>query len=387
MLYYLFPLVFGFFYSLSRSVFKLKKYSFIEYFFIASSLFIFCGGYMTGSDWVYYEPLYNSASLDKWSDFEKEKGFYVLILFFKFLGFSFFFFLFTVKSIVFLIFTRFLKKYNAQNYFLSFLVFLSMYALFIFVDNPLRFMIAMGIVTLAFDYLLKNNLLIFIGLTVLASLFHISSIIILIAYFSRFSNITSFRLLTVYVLLYFLWAPNTIIYLIDEYLPQVAFSMNWYYVQFTAENINPVFSVGWYFWKFLFLFILFNKSTIVNAHPFGNRIFDMCILYFFLTATVGFIPGFFRLPIFFAIFLYMALSILLSNLSRMGFLKIFIILYFLVSNIKSIQSSWVYRPYTNYFVFLFKNELPFEYRESYNKNEYFIRNGKWPPEAFNPNEF
>jgi hypothetical protein len=387
MLYYLFPIFFGFLYSLSRSVLKFKKYLFIEYFLIAFSLFIFCGGYMTGSDWVYYEPLYNTASLEKLSDFEKEKGFYVLILFFKFLGFSFFLFLFAVKAIVFLMFIRFLKKYNANNYILAFSFFLSMYALYIFIDNPLRFMIAMGFITLAFDCMLKNNLILFVGLTLLASLFHTSSLIILLAYFSKFSNISSFRILVAYVLLQFLWTPNTIIYLIEEFFPSAASAMNWYYVQFLAEQVDQSYSIGWYFWKILFLVILFNRSTIVNAQLLGYRIFDMCILYFFLTATVGAIPGFFRIPIFFSIFLYIALSISLSNFSKIRFLKIFIILYFFVSNIKNIHSSWVYLPYTNYFVFLFKNELPYDYRKSYNKNEYYIRNGKLPPEAFNPNEF
>lgn len=385
MLYYLTPMFLGFFISLNK-VFNNTKTVLLEKMLIVFSLVIFCGGYMTGSDWVYYEPLYNEADISHLMDYEKEKGFYFLMVFFKFIGFTFYPFLILLKIIVFLLIIRFLKKYSENKFLLSFSIFLSTNALFIFVDNPLRYMIALGIITLAFDYFLKKKLLIFSILIFIASLFHVSSIIILIAYFTKFNRISTIKTVLIYVLILIVWTPNTIIYVIDNIFPSVTELIGWYYLQFLENQDVSYFSLGWFFNQVLFLLILFNKKKILNASVFGETFYNMCILYFFLSLTLGMLPTFFRVPIYLAVFVYIGLTIILSDLSKSFLLKTFVIFYFLAANIKNIDSTYSYIPYTNYFVYLFKEDLPFDVRANYNKNEYRKKTGKLPPEPFNPNE-
>lgn len=386
MLYYLTPMFFGFFIGLNKVFYSNTRTVLLEKILIVFSLVIFCGGYMTGSDWVYYEPLYNDASYTNLFDYEKEKGFYLLMVLFKFLGFSFFPFLILLKIIVFLIIIRFLKRYNINNFLLSFTIFLSTNALFIFVDNPLRYMIALGIVTLAFDYLLQKRWFFFSILICIASLFHVSSIIILIAAITKFNRVSTVKILVIYTLIVVLWTPKTIIYVIDNIFPSVTELIGWYYLQFLENQDISYFSIGWFFNQILFLLVAFNKKKILEKNILGVTFYNMSMLYFFLSITLGMLPTFFRVPIYLSGFVYIVLAIILSDLSKKFWLRIFIIVYFLAANIKNIDSTFSYIPYTNYFVYLFKEDLPFNVRANYNKNEYRKRTGKLPQEPFNPNE-
>ncbi|MBB6331490.1 hypothetical protein HNP24_002440 [Chryseobacterium sediminis] len=383
MMYYLFPILFGLFYSFNRKRFKIddKVKNIIEKFCIYFSVFIFCGGYMTGSDWVSYEVIYNDFNIDTLSRIDKEPAFYILILLFKSLGFSFFFFLIIMKILVFFIIVRFLKKYSRDRFLLSFSVFLCTNALFIFVDNPLRYMLALGIVVLALDFLIKRKLAYFIMLILLASLFHVSSIIVIVAYFFRIQKLSNVKLFFIYLILVIAWTPKNIITIIDTFPAWLNFLIGSYYRRFIEEQNNSYFSIGWFFTHFLFLFILFNRKKIISSSSFGITVFNMSILYFFLVATVGLIPTFFRVPIYFAVFLYIALAISLDDLFGKNILiKLFFVLYMILANVKNIYSTYVYIPYSSYFIHLFKIDLPYEYRIQYNKDEYFKRTGEAPPE-------
>jgi len=381
-MYYLLPILIGFFYGLNSKHFKLdsKIKKNIKKFLIYFSGFIFCSGYMTGSDWIYYEVLYNEFNIKNINIFEKDPFFYVLIFLFKNLGFSFFLFLVIMKSLVFFIIVRFLNKYSGEHFVLSFSIFLCTNALFIFIDNPLRYMIALGFVILAFEYLIKTKFLIFILLVVVAFMFHISSLIVIFAYFFKVNKISKFKLYSMYIAITVVLTPATIIKMIEVLPSWTKLLISSYYRRFIEEQSNNYYSIGWFFTHILFLFILFNKDKIIRSSEFGHKIFNMSVFYFFLIAIFSLIPTFFRVPIYFAVFMYLSLAISLYNINKNLLIKSFFVLYLLTANIKNIYSTHVYIPYSNYFVHLFKIDLPYQYRIQYNRNEYFKRTGEMPPE-------
>lgn len=134
MLFYLIPILLSFL----LAFFKFKGISQQTAIFTNSFVFlvaiIFCGGYMTGSDWASYELLYDKCSVSDLITYPHEKGFYVLILLFKSVGISFFPFLIICKLWVFFSVAKYLQS-QYHNFYLTFAVCIATDALFLYVDR------------------------------------------------------------------------------------------------------------------------------------------------------------------------------------------------------------------------------------------------------------
>ena len=181
LIYYLFPFVL---YICSLFNFKNKKLKV----FLAISLGVFlCTTYFNGSDWRQYEIMYNEATLGEIQEFKKEKGFYLYMLFFKLFNIDFFNFFIITKSILFYIFYRIILE-KSKNFYIVFNLFYTLMGLFLFIDAPLRNLIAITIVVYAQKYLEEKNKkkyknIKYIFLIFIAFSFHETAIIFLMLLF------------------------------------------------------------------------------------------------------------------------------------------------------------------------------------------------------------
>ena len=97
-------------------IFKRLRTSSRWYLLTMSMLCVFlCFGYMTGSDWRSYEPMYDNVSIDNlFYDYYWEPGYYIWMLLFKVFHLNFWFFFITTKVLVFLAFLHTINKYSLE---------------------------------------------------------------------------------------------------------------------------------------------------------------------------------------------------------------------------------------------------------------------------------
>lgn len=344
------------------------------------SAFVFCGGYMTGSDWRNYEVLYNDARWSLLNLYDSEKGYYVYMCLMKSIGFSFFPFLILTKFIVFIIISRFILNYSV-NFFLAFAIFLLTRGMTIFVDNPLRYMIALGFVIYAIEAVIINKKGRFIIFCALAVTFHISSIIIVLTIFFRSIRLKKYILIILYTVLFFLINPPNTIAFIDRFYPDLALFFGNYYNR--AEMLEfSLFSVGRVVYFLLFLIVVSHKEKII-CHKYGEQLYSIAILFFFYNVVAYSLPTLHRLAMYYnPVFAIVVSTVLISIVNFRTIVNWVAFLYFTVSFSANMFVTYSYLPYSNYFVhMLLGKEYSFDYRSAYNKIKYFERTGIYPSDT------
>lgn len=166
MFYLYFLLVILFIYLFS----KLDKLMFKVLIFIFMTLIIVIAGlrYEIGTDYPTYRKIYFSLSLDNHKYIELGYGY--VNLFFKYMNFSYEFTVFIFSLVINLLFYRFIKKHSVSLFFSLLLYVLLNYYFITF--NAVRQMIAIGIFLNSIEYIFKKQYFKFIGITLLAALFH-----------------------------------------------------------------------------------------------------------------------------------------------------------------------------------------------------------------------
>jgi hypothetical protein len=359
--------------------YKIEKLG-LEYIIVAFACIIYCSGYMTGSDWRNYELIYRNITWENAILQPKENGFYLYMCLFKSLNIGFFPFLIFSKVVVFLILVKTVIDISNNDIFALFLLFgFANISLFIFVSNPLRFMIALGIVCLSYKYMIEDHIIKFLILILIAISFHISSIIMIPIYFIKNIKISSRAIIILFTIYYIAFSP-TILLSVLEFLSKlspiigvVLFS----YIKKTQDMNYSLFTIGSMINYILFLLIMYKSDKIFQLKN-GRKIFIYTIIYFILIKLGSTMVTIARLALFVAPFALVSISVSLRNLVDKNIAKAFIIIYILLSSSKNIYNSYAYYPYTNYFINLYKGELPYEYRSNYNKEKYFERFNKYP---------
>lgn len=170
--------------------------------------FIIIGGlrFEVGADWYNYEDMFFGN--ESWSDVfssSKEYLFHVFSYFFKvsFNDYSVFVFAFFLMS--FSLKFIFIKKYS-PDIFLSLIIYI--YTVFAIYDlNGIRQGMALGVGLLSVKYILDQNLFKFIGMVTIASLFHLSAIILIPFYFLSRMKMTNKQMLISFLLIFIISLP------------------------------------------------------------------------------------------------------------------------------------------------------------------------------------
>lgn len=345
------------------------------YFFLSVIGIFLCFGYMTGTDWRNYEPLYESVSqgreyLLQWMIYV-EPGYALYNYFFGSLGISFWpFFIFT-KVIMYCIFIRSLLYYCPREYlFLALLFFIAWYAYFLFIDNPMRNLIAVGIFLSARPFLLKRRFWPYLGLTLLAVSFHFSAIIMLVLYAFGNKSYSSRNILVIYIALNLLLLEPKLIYMILDLLfsklPLVGNKIEAYSNKLDGDGGGKLISFGMIIHNIFFILFMLCRKRIEEI-PHGKTIFLYSILFlvFFRLGLTITVMG--RFQLYLAVFYCTSIGCLIKGFSKRSYwlYSLYVLLVSVLPCISYLVKDNRYIPYTNYLFYL-GEEKTYEERSAYN---------------------
>ncbi|WP_164515323.1 EpsG family protein [Flavobacterium ustbae] len=347
-------------------------------FFLLLLCFFLCFGYTTGSDWPTYENLYE-ASTDEDKSYLFlffEPGFVFYIKLFKSLGIAFFPFLIFTKILVYIVVISSLKFYCPKNtFYLSLLFYISWYAFFLFIDNPLRNFIAIAIFLRSLKYLRERRFIPYLFMTLLAMSFHVSAVIMLILYYFANKSYKTNNIVFFYIVTNIILLSKDLIFSIVNFLfssvPIVGAKIEGY----AADNVNAegkLLSMGLIVHTLIFILIILGRKRI-EIQENGKLIFMFSILSAILFRLGLTITVFGRFQLYITVFYVAAIGIIYYafDLRSRVFYLLFVSIISIIPCVSYLIKDSRYIPYTNYMFFLDTN-LTLEQRESYNnKNSDF----------------
>lgn len=333
----------------------------------------FCFGYMTGSDWRNYETYYSWLGKGGTGGILIEPGYLYLSELFHYLGVPFWPFFISLKLAAFCCLLKFLRKYSSGNQVLSVTFFLFVSGLFLFIDNPMRNLLAICISYYSYHFLEERHLGKFILLVLLAVLFHTSAVLLLLIapfYPIKMSNLKLLLLFLVFNIFIVLFYEFIVLKLIGafSFIPIIETKLLLYFVDGSGLENNRLISLGFIVQFIFFLLLLYKRKQIENL-PYGMLIFWGAICYIFLYRIASIVSIFYRLQLYMSIFYAVGICYVFSSFVRKSNKKVyavFLICYLCYSTYALVTSSYKYVPYTNYISYMFSPELSFEYRANYN---------------------
>lgn len=329
-------------------------------------------GYTTGTDWRAYEPMYESVADNyKVMFLFTEPGYVLYTFLFRTIGVDFIHFLIITKLILYFITIRALRFYcPKRSFFLSLLFFVAWYAFFLFIDNPLRNLIAIGFFLLSLKYLRTRQLGKYLLITLVAVSFHFSAIVMLLLYYLGKKSYSTKRLIVAYAVLNVLLISNSLIFSVVSSLfsslPIIGEKIA-AYAGGSVDGEGKLFSVGWIIHTLIFILLLLGRDTI-EEHPYGKMIFTFAgifAIFFRLGLTIT-VMGRFQLYI--IVFYVAAIGMLYYAFeirSRLIY-TVFLLMVTVIPCVSYLIKDCRYIPYTNYLFFI-GQEMSFDQRSSYNE--------------------
>lgn len=369
-MFYYIGILFFCFLSSMLSIKVSKRYQ--QAFFIFLCLFL-CFGYMTGTDWRTYEKLYESVyEYPIITMVYTEPGYVLYNYIFGILGVGFWpFFIFT-KIVIYCVFIKTLRYYCPEKtIFLTLLFFISWYAYFMFIDNPMRNLIAVGIFCLAQPALRERKLFKYIGWTFLAVSFHTSAMMMLVFYYFANKSYSTRNIIIFYILLNILLLNSHFIFSILEILfariPLLANKIEAY----STDNIDgrgKIISFGMLVHNLFFILLILSRKIIENIQN-GKMIFTFSILLLILFRLGLTITVLGRFQLYLSFFYTVSIGVMIYKFTpRTRILyAFFVLLVSVVPCISYLTKDYRYIPYTNYLFYL-NEDLSYDERDNYNKD-------------------
>ena len=372
----------GFWVDKSNNLQIRRLFIFLTYLFL-------CFGYMTGGDWVGYEADYYNPDLEE-IKILSEPGYIFLITkirlviedFFLALGLSILnqspILSRSLPTATLISFESLFRKFSS-HWILCLSIAMPVFSLFVLIDNPLRFMIAMSFINIGVVWFLQKKWL-------LCSIFFIGSV------FFHYTTAVSIPLLFFYNLRYKICAFNERIVFISYIvfcliiaatsIVSSLFEKSGNLLQLIGQRSyevyaigsnNSLFSIGSLISAFFASYMILSKRDIINgSSQYGQIIYSFSILYIFLSRLLMIVPTGFRLAIPFAVFSVLSWSILLKK-DRIK--VIYIVLTSLIL-FKTLYNSFSYIPYSNSLYYIMTEHKSSNERENYNLKAYKDRLGK-----------
>jgi hypothetical protein len=334
-----------------------------------------CFGYMTGSDWRAYELSYTNLQNGNFSEDYIEIGYKIYMILFINLGIGFWpFFIFT-KFCLYLITCYFIKKHIPDNFYLAFAIYYCFMGIFVFIDNPMRYLIGSTIFLFSFKYILNKNFLKYVVLCLFAALFHKSFLALIFLYF--FLN-KSYK--TSSIIIFFI-ALNILMIFFSDHLIQLSKSFNFLYSidyknyreivssYLLADDINDKqFSLGLLSRYLIFIILILSRKKIVSSSKYGNIAFNSAILTIYLLRFAFVWPIVMRIAIPLSVFYCVTLGLVVSNSYGLKKISTYSFLIIIYSGVlfSQITSAYKYIPYTSYLQYIGIDKPDYSYRDNYN---------------------
>lgn len=353
--------------------------------FLIACLFAFlCFGYMTGSDWRYYELDYQDNSYAR-SVAYGEWAFAYFCKFFHHLISDFWLFNGLCKILFLSALIKFFGTFTSNNYLALALSFAGN-LLFVVIDCPMRYMLALTCILIAIRLLLNNptkRRKIFAYLFLAISLaFHTTSIIVLFILLTVplskvFCKIKPIYIVAIFSVFFFISSLSqvydTILTRIVPLLSEDRFES---YMDVNTENLISIGRIKSIIYLFM---ILYFKKDILDL-KYGKEIYYFACVGTILGPLLSNIPTMFRILIINGFFEDIALATIVANRSMKSFSQLcgyMIIMASFVVLCKNCRDNELYTPYSNSIPYIImQNHLPYDYRASYNSmnhDTYFWR--------------
>jgi hypothetical protein len=335
-------------------------------------------GYMTGSDWRSYERMYMALDINNLNYSGRiEYGYYLYMMLAKKLGISFWTYFIITKLIILGVFFKHLKRYGGQLFYLNLALFVALFGLYLFIDNPMRNLIGAAIYLWSFKFIYRREFFKYVFVCAVASLFHLSFLFFIPLYFILNRSFSGTKIVWVYI------AINIFLLVFSEQLILIfkdleIFTMQLYprfqeqvtkYILDEGLHDNP-FGIGTIIKHMMFGIVLYNRKKIINYSKYGNIIFNVTVITLFLYRFIYVWPIILRLVIPFTIFYCTSLGAIIRNTQKYKYNRYAYYLVFIVlaygTMVNVITGSDKYIPYTNHLSYILDEPLPYSIRSNYN---------------------
>ena len=245
-----------------------------------------CFGYMTGSDWRAYEQAYDSLDpRDPFVGAGQEYGYLLYMSLFRAMSVDFWTFFILTKVMAYLVIVRYLLKLKSDHINLAFALFVSMYGLSLFIDNPMRMLIAAAIYSFAFRCIEERRPATYLGFVGIASAFHITTLALAPLYWLTRRRLSVWSVVLFYVaanvLLWTLDGPLREIFKIDTGIDYIDMRTNYYFGDSsfgTVYSENRVLSLGLIIRFILFALFVMSKNGV--ERKYGHVFFNLVLFAF-----------------------------------------------------------------------------------------------------------
>lgn len=312
---------------------------------------ILCFGYTVGSDWRGYERIYTNWIFE---DYQSQFGAYAyLVEYSNSLNIDFWVFHIILKSIAFLvILIQLLKVRYALTISLGF------YMIYLFVDNPMRNLLALVISLTAIEVILKNKLLGGV-LLFFAVWFHPSALvaIILILPTNRLKQLAFLLIPIAVISVYNLDIVTQLMLNSDFLIALLGTKVNFYLMEVGLNNSTGI-SIGMLF-RFLILIGL--------LHSNDKRLIYLYVIYLLIYLSGNVFDVLYRFQLFFIIIFSKAVieaSNILATKSTQVTRVVLVAVVIHLNIFKEITSVEKFLPYTN--ILWYDGGQSFVERSSYN---------------------
>jgi len=327
---------------------------------------------MCGSDWRNYETIYNSYPNDFWWQFKyMEPSFVLTMALGNIIGLNFWSFFIILKLITSIIIYRFIQRYCSEEYFFFAIAFFTvLLGYFMFIDNPMRNVIAVAIFLYAIPCIEKNNFKKYLLITLLAATFHFSAIVLIPLYFILKKNYSNKSLVIIFIITNLIFIDRELLLNIAEklfsFIPIINQRIRLYSEANHYLGKGKIFSFMLFFHTLMFFLLLISRKKF-DSYKHGVLIFNMSIL-FPIVFRIGLtILALSRYQMYFVIYYAIAILIVADKFTLLSKYIYYILVFSLCLSIgyKNVTSNTKYIPYTNYFMWFYK-DLTFQQRSNYN---------------------
>ena len=290
-----------------------NKSAWLKTYLVLLCLFL-CFGYMTGTDWRAYEQIYKQINFNNlFYNYFQEPGYYIYMLPFRFFNVDFFVFFIFTKILCYIAIVSKLLTYCDKYKYIGLMYFIPCWGFYLFIDNPMRNLIAVSISLYAIKYLLKRKPIPYFTIVIIAMTFHTSACVMIPAYFFMHKNLSTKKIVILYITINVLFANRAILAVIISnvfgFIPYVAGKINSYIESSNIEGAGRVISLGFIIFFTFFVLLCYYKKQIYEMKN-GKVIWNGAITFLILYILATTIEVFMRFQIFYMVFFIASISYL-----------------------------------------------------------------------------
>lgn len=282
--------------------------------------------YKVGADYLSYLDSYNKYKQGYNLSFEF--GYEMLNKISIYMGFGYTFVLLASSFITNFFIIKTIKD-KSNNFFLS-IVILFGSGFIIFQTNGIRQAIAISLIFYSIRYIERNNVWKFILFSILASLFHLSALIMVPFYWLskiELKKISLILILSGSIIIMFLNLNEVISFFINL-LPDFFYKNYINYIFSNPSRVNT--GIRIIFESILFFVIILNLKANIKRNKLKNILFNLTFYGIILRNIIGKYWGLNRIPFYFLIFQIILIPLIIKDLSINKYFKILIIIFVLL---------------------------------------------------------